>query len=740
MGARPAISEAAERVQETCALSGSAGRLRYVKGARAEALERLGIHTVRDLFLHIPHRYLDFTRVTKIGYADVGAEATVVGTVDKVKKKTPRPRMQIVELYVLDDTGVLVATFFRQPWIAEQVKPGDVVALSGKVSFAYGFRQMKAPFYEVIESGKADSAGQAGQSGGHPQTAQAFPQATAYARVLPVHPVGEGVSAAWMRRIVSAALADAGDVVDWLPAGLCAQNGLMTLGRALRAVHFPTSLGEAETARRRLAYDELLCLQLALLTRRSVELEGVRPFQHEVSGPHQAALLRALPFELTDEQQAAVGEILADMAAPRVMNRLLLGDVGTGKTAVAAVALAAVADTGTQAAVMAPTSVLARQYAEKLGPVLTAAGVSWALITGSTPGPERAEAEAAAASGELAVVFGTTALLSEGLDFKSLSLVVIDEQHRFGVDQRTALRKKGPGADLLAMTATPIPRTLALSLYGDVELSRIHKRPRAGAGIVTKVVAPTSLDLAWGSVRDAVAAGHQAYVICPLVDDADDGSELDDVPESVCSGAQRLNSAVATLEDLRRSVLPELSCDLLHGRMKAAEKDAAMERFRSGATQVLVSTTVVEVGVDVPNATVMVVLDADRFGLATLHQLRGRVGRGDATGTVWLSCAAKKGSAARERLAALEATSDGFRLAELDLRLRHEGEVLGYRQSGGVTLRIADLDADRDLVEAAHADARSVAEADPVLTAPEHRPMAAEARARFSVYFDEAGR
>ena len=719
MGSRLAIPAASERVQRTCALSDSVSRLRYVKGAREEALARLGIRRVRDLLLHVPHRYLDFTRVVPISHADVGTDATIVATVDRVQLKRPRPRMQIVELTVVDQTGVLVATFFRQPWIAEQVKVGDVVALSGKVTFGYGFKQMKAPFHEVV-----------GSTGG----------AAGYARVLPVHPVGEGVTASWMRRIVAAALADVGDVCDWLPAPLVALRSLMSLSRALREVHFPTSLAAAESARRRLAYDELLCLQLALLTRRSVELAGVEPTRHVTSGPHMDALLAALPFSLTDEQRTAADEILADMAAPRVMNRLLLGDVGTGKTAVAAVALAAVADTGTQAAVMAPTSVLARQYAEKIGPVLDAARVSWALVTGATPSDERALTEIACARGELSVVFGTTALLSEGLEFSALTLVVIDEQHRFGVDQRAALRRKGAGADLLAMTATPIPRTLALSLYGDVELSRIRRRPRAGAGVATRVIAPESLDLAWGAVRDAVAVGHQAYVVCPLVDDADDGAELDDVPEALRSQAPRPRSATATLEELRVQIMPDVTSDLLTGRMGAAEKDLAMERFRSGATQVLVATTVVEVGVDVPNATVMVVLDADRFGLATLHQLRGRVGRGDASGTVFLSCAAKRDSRARERLSALEATSDGFELAELDLRLRHEGEVLGYRQSGGVSLEISDLDADRDLVEAAHDDARQIATDDPRLSAPAHRAMAIEVRDRFGAYFEELER
>ena len=719
MAGHLSIGTAAERVQRTCALSDSVSRLRFVTGARQEALERLGLGRVRELLLHVPHRYLDFTRVTKIAYADVGSEVTVVGAVDKVELKRPRPRMAVVNVFVTDDTGIVEATFFKQPWIADQVHVGDTVALSGKMTFGYGFKQMKAPFHEVVA--------EAGGTG-------------AYARVLPVHAVGEGVSVAWMRRIVSAALADVGDVCDWLPAELSASRGLMTLGRALREVHFPTSVAAAERARRRLAYDELLCLQLALLTRTRLASAGVAPTCHVTDGPHMDALLAALPFTLSDEQQLAANDILVDMASPNVMNRLLLGDVGTGKTAVAAVALAAVADTGTQAAVMAPTSVLAAQYAEKLGPVLDAAHITWRLVTGSTPSAERIESEAAVAGGRVTVLFGTTAILSERMEFSALTLVIIDEQHRFGVDQRAALRRKGAGADMLSMTATPIPRTLALSVYGDVSLSRIAHRPRAGAGITTHVVAPVNLDLAWGSIRDAVAAGHQAYVICPLVDDADTDAELDDVPESVRSSEHQLSSAVATLRRLQTSILPGISCGLLHGRMSAAEKDRAMADFRCGKTQVLVSTTVVEVGVDVPNATVMVVLDADRFGLATLHQLRGRVGRGDASGTVWLSCAAKSGSTAQRRLSALEATSDGAELADLDLKLRHEGEVLGYRQSGGVTLRVVDLAADKDLVEAAHVDARAIAASDPRLDAPAHRAMAIEMRDRFGIYFEEIER
>lgn len=713
------VSDASARVLRTCALADDVGSLRYVSGKRQAAVERLGLRRVRDVLLHLPHRYLDFTNVTKIGYADVGVDATVVGTIDKVVLKRPRPHMQIVEVYVLDETGMIVATFFRQPWIADQLHEGDAVALSGKVTFSYGFRQMKAPFYEVVSA--------QGTSG-------------TYARILPVHSVGEGVSASWMRRIVASALADVGDVCDFVPAELVARLGLMTTARAFREVHFPTSMDAAEQARRRLAYDELLTLQLALLTRQRVDLAGLQPFVHVVDGPHKQALLEMLPFSLTDEQQVAVREILNDMAAPQIMNRLLLGDVGTGKTAVALVAIAAVADTGTQAAVMAPTSVLARQYAEKLGALLDASDISWALVTGATPASERTRVAQELMDGRIACLFGTTALLSDDMVFNRLSLVVIDEQHRFGVNQRLALRQKGAAADLLTMTATPIPRTLALSLYGDLTCSRIRKRPRAGAGITTKVVPPENIDLAYGSIRDAVAKGQQAYVICPLVDERDDGRELDDVPERSKSNAKNLHAATSTLEELRSSVLRGMRLGLLTGRMSAEQKDATMDAFRANDLDVLVATTVVEVGVDVPNATVMLVFDADRFGLATLHQLRGRVGRGNLPGTVFLACAAKRGTPARERLDALEATSDGFELAELDLKLRREGEVLGYRQHGGVTLSVCDLDSDADLVEAAHADARAIAAEDPGLQSVLYTPLAIECRDRFGAYFEEVER
>lgn len=689
MAHRIAAPRVSARLSRAAVLSQDAARLKYVSGAREEALHRLGIETVGDLLLHIPRSYLDFSHASSIEAARIGEVATVVATVDRVSEKHPRPRLSVTEVYLVDETGVMQAAFFKQPWIARDLHPGDRIAVMGKVEFAYGFKQMSGPQYERLDAGASTGT------------------------ILPVHPVTEGVSRAWMRRIVSGALEAASIFPDPVPARLRAERGLMSLSRALRAIHFPSSMGERDLARRRLSYDEVLLLQLALRLRDDATLSGVEPIGH-TPGARVERLGGTLPFELTDEQRTAVDEILADMSDPgRVMNRLLLGDVGTGKTAVALFALAAAADSGRQACVMAPTGVLAGQYATSCMPLLERAQVSSALLTGATPAPERADILARLAAGELDVLFGTHAVLSDDVVFRSLSLAVIDEQHRFGVGQRSALRAKGPGADLLVMSATPIPRTLALSVYGDLDTSIIRHRPHPGAGVETRVLDDASRDIAYGAIREALEAGQQAYVICPLVAERDDADELEDVPgierDEEGRAVQRapLHAAETEAERLRR-VFAGYEVGLLHGRMPAREKEEAIERFRDGAVQVLVSTTVVEVGVDVPNATVMLIENGERFGLATLHQLRGRVGRGELAGRCFVvaeGARGRRGSPALDRLRALERTADGFELARMDLRLRHEGEILGYRQHGGVTLRFVDLDADADLIEAAHADA-----------------------------------
>lgn len=719
--ARYAVPRVAGRLLRASMLDEDVARLKYVSGAREEALRRLGVDTVGDLLMRVPRRYLDFSHAYTIEEAPLGQVATVVATVNRVREKHPRPRLSVVEVSLVDGTGVLQVAFFKQPWIARDLSQGDRLAVMGKVEFAYGFKQMSSPHFE-----KLDERAQSGT-------------------IMPVHPVGEGISVAWMRRIVSGALVGVAGLVDALPARLRARRGLMSASAALRAIHFPVDFAERDRARERLAYDELLYLQLALRLRNDCNLLGIAGVAH-TPGSHVEALRAALPFALTEEQEAAVHDILTDMSSgERIMNRLLLGDVGTGKTAVACVALAAVADSGTQACVMAPTGVLAGQYAVKCGPLLDAAGIRWALLTGATPARERALITAEAAAGVLTVLFGTHAVLSEDVAFARLSLVVIDEQHRFGVGQRNALRTKGPGADLLVMTATPIPRTLALSVYGDLDTSVIRTRPNAGAGVTTRVLTERNRDIAYGAIREALDAGRRAYVICPLVEDGDDAGELEDVPGLAAAedGAEqpkvRLHSVTTELERLERA-FPEAKVAALHGRLANAEKDRVIDAFRTGKVEILVSTTVVEVGVDVPEATVMVIEDGERFGLATLHQLRGRVGRGRWAGECYIMTHAKGSGArstAQERLEALERTVDGFELAELDLRLRHEGEILGLRQHGGVTLRFVDLDADGELIEAAHDDAVELLRYAPTLSARPTLPLRHEVIRRYGDVFRE---
>lgn len=699
--------------------------MRYVNDDRAALLGKLGMKTAFDVLCGLPHRYLDFSRVDTVASAAVGVQATLVVTVDAVELKRPRPRMTVVEVSCYDDTGVVVASFFGQPWLARQFCSGQRLVLSGKIGFSYGFKRMNGPFHDIV--GDACDA------------------AAPRVRMLPVHRVTEGLSQQWMRRIVSCALEDGGDVCDFWPARLRVRRAMMPLGRALRAVHFPVDARQAEEARRRLAYDEAALLHVALAARRDVRPPGVVPVSHRINGPHMGRLRSCLPFPLTSEQEAAVADILGDMAAPAPMSRLLLGDVGTGKTAVATVALCAVADTGTQAALMAPTGVLAEQYAEKVGPLLDAAGVTWGLLTGATPSGRRRDLLACLRAGRVDVLFGTHAILEDAVSFSHLSLVVVDEQQRFGVAQRHALREKGRGADLLVMTATPIPRTLALSIYGDLELSYLRSRPVPGAGVTTEVVSRRNRADAYQAIARALDEGRQAYVVCPLVGtsavaDSDGGRLADRAADSLAAGEDPSDPKAAEREAevLQRQVFRDRTVGLLTGRMKPAEKAHVMADFKDGKIDVLVSTTVVEVGVDVPNATVMMIEDADRFGLAQLHQLRGRVGRGAHPGRAFLVSDAK-GPAAKARLEALVRLEDGFALAEEDLRLRREGDILGMRQSGEAELKFVDLARDEGLVSAARDDMRALMKDDPLLEHVENRPIRAEVIARYGDVFREVG-
>lgn len=694
----PAPFTPADRAERLAAHDLPAAGSRFVDASRAVLLEKLGVRTIGDLVRHYPFRYLDLTSTATLREARPGVETTVIGRVHQVQVKKPRPRLSVTEVSIVDGTGVLIGVWFNQPWVQTRFAVGEQVAFAGKVEIDYGLKQIKAPFVEKLGESAEDYR----------------------PRVLPVHRATDGLTTGWLRRLIAAAVDDFADVPDHLPAALRIERGLVPLSHALSVIQFPQSMADAASARLRLAYDELLMLQLYMAMRRHALTREQAGLAHRVDGPALEALRAAIPFELTADQTRATTEILADMAEPRPMNRMLLGDVGTGKTLVAAQALAAAADTGSQAAMMAPTEVLATQYAEKVGPLLDAAGVAWTLLTGSTPAAKRREILAGLADGSISVVFGTHALLEQSVAFKRLTLSIVDEQHRFGVNQRLGLRGKGAAADLLVMTATPIPRSLALTLYGDLATSYLRERPHAKAGVVTKLTTIAGSGKAHAAVKKAVKDGRQAYVVCALVDESD---------------LAEAKAATREAERLRVEVFPTLRVGLLTGRMRPAEKADVMARFRAGEIDVLVATTVIEVGVDVPNATVMIVENAEKFGLAQLHQLRGRVGRGEHPGEVWLVSDAR-GKEARERLATLEETSDGFALAEADLRLRGEGQVLGDRQHGMPDLRLASLIDDLDLVELARKDAYALVAADPHLSAPEHGPLLREVRRTFTAAWE----
>jgi ATP-dependent DNA helicase RecG len=682
-----------DRVSRLAAHDEPVTAVRYVDGPRADALARLGIANVGDLLRHYPNRWLDLRTTAPLARLPLGMDATAVGTVHEVIVKRPRPRLSVTEVAITDETGVLVGVWFNQPYLQQRFRVGDRVAFAGVVQMEFGLRQMKTPFVERL--GSSDEASWLG-------------------RILPVHPATEGLSSNWIRRLVAEAIAQFGDVPDPLPAEVRVRRDLVPRATALADIHFPHDVESRDAARTRLAYEELLMVQLGMATRRHALVVERKGFAHVKGGAAHDAVATALPFELTGDQTRAVAEIARDMASRRPMNRMLLGDVGTGKTAVAAFALAAAADSGTQAAMMAPTEVLARQYSRALGPLLDAADISWRLLTGSTAAAERRQILAGLESGDVAVAFGTHALLTEKVVFRRLTLAIVDEQHRFGVSQRLGLRGKGEAVDMLVMTATPIPRSLALTLYGDLDASYLREHPSAGARdrIVTRIVPKSGRDEAYDTVRTAVAAGRQAYVVCAIVDESD---------------TTEATAAVREAERLQKRVFKDLRVGLLTGQMRAAEKMAAMDEFVAGRIDVLVATTVIEVGVDVPNATVMIVENAERFGLAQLHQLRGRVGRGGHGGEVLLFADAKTAEA-KARMTAFVSTSDGFALAEQDLILRGEGQLLGERQHGLPELRIASIARDAALIEQAREDARRIVEADPHLTDPRDALLLQEMR------------
>ncbi|HLT17096.1 MAG TPA: ATP-dependent DNA helicase RecG [Acidimicrobiales bacterium] len=688
-------------------------RLSGVGPERAKALASIEVETILDLLTHYPRRYLDKTRQSSIRDAEVDEQLWVFGRVVSASTVQGRGRGRArTELRITDGSGYLRVTFFNQPWRARQLPQGTEAMFFGKVTQFRGQKQLANPEVDLLD---------------HEDRLE----------ITPVYPQSDKLRLysrdfrGWVRE----SLRRAGELVEPLPAWLLDEHDLVDRTAAFHGIHVPESMAEAQQARRRLVLDELLRIQLALVIRKRRIEETSQGIAHDTSGELVGRFLDALPFSLTGDQQRVIAEITADLARPIPMHRLLQGDVGAGKTVVAVATLLTAVQGGHQGALMAPTEVLAEQHLASIRPLLADVTVpdggaslfgerplTIELLTNRVTGKERQRVLAQLEAGEVDLVVGTHALIQEGVRFRSLGAVVIDEQHRFGVEQRAALRDKAGGGavpDVLVMTATPIPRTAAMTVYGDLDVSVLGEKPAGRQRIVTTWArGPEEEAAVWARVREEVAAGRQAYVVCPLIGES-----------------EKLEAASAedTFERLQADELSGLRLGLLHGRLSTADKEAAMAAFRDGHTQVLVATTVIEVGVDVPNATVMVVLDADRFGIAQLHQLRGRVGRGSAASYCYLVTGAGGAAGDEEeraegnaRLEALVRTDDGFELAEADLEIRGEGTIFADRQKGRSDLKLASLRRDRKVVDAARRAAERIVAEDPTLA--EHPELADELR------------
>ncbi|MGB7859607.1 MAG: ATP-dependent DNA helicase RecG [Acidimicrobiia bacterium] len=685
------------------------------------ALAELGIRNVADLLHHVPRRYIDRSQRSDIAQTPIGREVTLIGEVASVASRRPRRNMIIIEATITDDTAKMKAVWFNQQFRLNQLTEGSIVALSGVVEPFRGSLQMKSPDVDVLDSPS---------------------ESLLTGRVVPIHPSLAKLKVGTIRRAMHNALVRAKPIDDTVPVEFLATHGLMNRDDAFQAIHFPESLDEVAPARTRLVYDELFRLELALAMQKRRQIAESNGIAHVFTGSLVDQFIEGLPYELTRAQTKVLGEIEADLLAPHPTHRLLQGEVGSGKTVVAVATVLRAVEGGWQGAVMAPTEVLAEQHYIGIRSLLGEAGLSpdplraphslgmeslfgtegpavhLGFLTGSVATANyrsdisRQDLLADITSGQVDLVVGTHALIQDGVHFDRLGIAVVDEQHRFGVAQRVQLRDKAGDAepDLIIMTATPIPRTLSMTLYGDLDVSIIDEMPPGRTPVLTKQLSKVEETSAWELIASEVAAGRQAFVVCPLVD-----------------ASEKVEAASATAEHMRLTgLMPGLSVGLIHGQLRPAEKESVMASFRSGEIDVLVSTTVIEVGIDVPNATVMVIEDADRFGLSQLHQLRGRVGRGEYPGHCVLL--ADPGTEdGEDRLKAMVTTNDGFRLAEEDLRIRGQGTVFGTRQSGVKDLRLANILEDFDLLVAARRDAFGLVDSDPLLV--EHPELAAEVRA-----------
>ncbi len=694
---RSASYPGAQTSQTPIALNAALTVLQGVGPKNAVSLEKLGLRTLGDMLYNFPRRYDDYSQLKPIRNLMYGEVVTVVGTVQSVvERKVRAGKMTIIECVISDGTGSLRITWFNQPWLMNRLKEDLAISVAGKIEQYLGRLVMNSPDWEPVETENLHTN-----------------------RIVPVYGLTAAITQKWLRQLMDQVINYwAPKVSDPLPETVKQAAGLYGLGEAIRQAHFPDSQEKLKTARQRLAFDEIFYLQMGVL-RQKRDWQAVVGRIFDVPEEWLKERIAALPYTLTGAQQRAVDDICVDVGSGRPMNRLLQGDVGSGKTVVAALAAMMVTHGGAQVAIMAPTSILAEQHFRNFSNFLVAEGLlaegQVRLLTGDTANGERVLIQEGLAAGEVKVLIGTHALIEEPVQFKDLQLVVIDEQHRFGVDQRAILRSKGTNPHLLVMTATPIPRSLALTLYGDLDLSIMDEMPAGRQPVATYVLTPQERERAYSLIRSQTKGGSQAFIVYPLIEESE---KLD-----------TLKAAVDDHERLSKEIFPDLQLGLLHGKMKPDEKDRIMADFRDKKYDVLVSTTVIEVGVDVPNATVMLIEGANRFGLAQLHQLRGRVGRGGGE-SFCLLIPAQADAAENERLQAMAQTNDGFQLAELDLQQRGPGEFLGTRQAGYATgLKMASL-TDVTLIEKARKHAADLFAIDADLSQPEHA-LLAETMTRF---------
>ena len=681
--------------------------------SNANKLKKLGLHNIGDALYHFPHRYVDYSSLKSIKYVKYGDEVTILAKVKQTRQRKIRGgKLSVVEVDLTDGTGTIVCNWFNQPWLEKQLSPGKEIQVSGRIDVYLGKKVISSPDWESVDK-----------------------QSIHTGRIVPIYRLTKGITAktmrGWMHKIVNSTV---GYVIDPLPKEMRARLQLLDADDALRYVHFPDSQDQLQSAQRRIAFSELLVLHVGMRLRKSLQQKKTGQ-QFFLDDSWLEAAIASLPFNLTAAQNRVVNEILNDISKSNPMSRLVQGDVGAGKTIVAALALAAILKNGAQGALMAPTSILAEQHYTSICallksiPDLNLGGKDTPrirLLLGSTTEVERTEIANGLQDGSIKIIIGTHTLIQDSVKFSNLALTVVDEQHRFGVEQRAALREKGNEPHLMVMTATPIPRSLALTLYGDLDLSIIDELPPGRRPVETRVIYPTQRDDMYNFISKQIKNGGQAFLIYPTIEESD-----------------KLQVRAAVKEHLRlqNQVFSEFRVGLLHGKMKAADKYDEMTNFRNGNIDVLVATTVIEVGVDVPNASIMVVENANRFGLAQLHQLRGRVGRGGQKSYCLLVVEEKTdqhsetNSTANDRLRMMESTTDGFVLAEKDLQLRGPGDFLGTRQTG-FSFQIANL-SDMALIQLTLSEAETLLSKDPELAMPEHSLLANVIFNNFQTYVTE---